>query len=176
MKASDLRLEELVDFSEGRLHLHERRLVLHDIHAFAQYRKDLLDMVGPENARRILTRFGYFWGQADAAAMKRVLRWDSLEEWLKAGPRLQPPGTSTDVAVRPCGRYTGVMSAAYGISHDRREETIEAKTRWFRSLSPEQRMEVFCEFVNLALSVHPDLAERKDVGSFAGRVQVLRKP
>jgi two-component system, NtrC family, response regulator HydG len=88
MKASDLNLEEVVDFSEGRLHLHGRRLVLHDMHAFAQYRKDLLDMVGWEHARRILTRFGYFWGHADAAAMKRIFQWDSLREWIMAGPRL----------------------------------------------------------------------------------------
>ncbi len=88
MKADDLKLNELVDFSEGWLGLHGRRLVLHDIHAFAQFRKDLVDMAGLEAARRLFTRFGYFWGQADAAAMKRIFTWDSLEEWIRAGPRL----------------------------------------------------------------------------------------
>jgi two-component system, NtrC family, response regulator HydG len=88
MKAIDLRLDELVDFSEGRLNLKGRRLVLHDMHAFAQFRKDLLETAGWEHARRIFTRFGYFWGQADAAAMKRIFKWESLAEWLKAGPRL----------------------------------------------------------------------------------------
>lgn len=88
MKAADLKLEELVDFAEGRLSLKERRLVLHNIHAFAQLRKDLFDMVGQDHARRILTRFGYYWGQADAAAMRRVFEWDSLVELIKAGPRL----------------------------------------------------------------------------------------
>ena len=88
MKAADLKLEELVDFAEGRLSLKERRLVLHNIHAFAQFRKDLFDMVGQDHARRILTRFGYYWGQADAAAMRRVFEWDSLVELIKAGPRL----------------------------------------------------------------------------------------
>lgn len=88
MKASDLRFEELIAFSEGHLHLHGRRLVLHDMHAFAQYRRDLQEMVGPESARRLLTRFGYFWGHADAAAMKRIFEWDSVEEWILAGPRL----------------------------------------------------------------------------------------
>ncbi len=88
MKADDLKLNELVDFSEGWLGLHGRRLVLHDIHAFAQFRKDLVDTIGPGPARRMFTRFGYFWGQADAAAMKRVFEWDNLEEWIKAGPRL----------------------------------------------------------------------------------------
>ncbi|MBI5818150.1 MAG: sigma 54-interacting transcriptional regulator [Verrucomicrobia bacterium] len=88
MKAADLKLEELVDFAEGRLTLKERRMVLHNIHAFAQFRKDLFDMVGADHARRILTRFGYFWGQADAAAMKRVFEWDNLTELIKAGARL----------------------------------------------------------------------------------------
>ena len=87
MKAVDLKLDELVDFSEGRLGLRGRRLVLHSIHAFAQFRKDLLGMVGLDQARRIFTRFGYFWGHADAAAMARIFEWDSLAEWVKAGPR-----------------------------------------------------------------------------------------
>jgi len=88
MRADDLKLGELVDFSEGKVHLHGRRLVLHDLHAFSQHRKDLVDLVGMEEARRIFTRFGYFWGQADAAAMKRIFNWDSRAEWIKAGPRM----------------------------------------------------------------------------------------
>lgn len=88
MKAEDLRLEELVEFGAGRLTLKERRMALHDMHAFAQFRRDLLDMVGIDHARRILTRYGLFWGQADAAAMKRLFAWDNLEEMLRAGPRM----------------------------------------------------------------------------------------
>ena len=88
MKAEDLRIQELVEFADGTLSLHGRRLVLHDINAFAQFRRDLVEMVGLEQTRRILTRFGYFWGQADAAAMKRIFTWDSPAEWLMAGPRM----------------------------------------------------------------------------------------
>jgi len=88
MKAEDLHLDELVDFSEGILSLHGRRLVIHSIDAFAQFRRDLGEMVGLDQARRILTRFGYFWGNADAAAMKRIFTWDSTSDWLKAGPRM----------------------------------------------------------------------------------------
>ena len=62
--------------------------MLHSIHALAQFRKDLLDMLGPVHTRRLFTRFGYFWGNADAAAMKRIFTWDSLTEWLRAGPRM----------------------------------------------------------------------------------------
>ena len=57
MKAQDLRLKELVAFEDGRIDLHGRRLVLHSIDAFAHFRKDLVEMVGLEQARRILTRF-----------------------------------------------------------------------------------------------------------------------
>jgi len=88
MKAEDLKLQELVEFADGTLSLHGRRLVLHDINAFAQFRRDLAEMVGLEQTRRILTRFGYFWGQADAAAMARIFTWDSMTDWLMAGPRM----------------------------------------------------------------------------------------
>jgi two-component system, NtrC family, response regulator HydG len=88
MKADELKLGELVDFSEGGVWLHGRRLVLHDVHAFAQFREDLLRTLGQEQGRRILTRFGFFWGHADAAAMKRIFQWDSPLEWLKAGSHL----------------------------------------------------------------------------------------
>jgi hypothetical protein len=57
--------------------------------------------------------------------------------------------------------------------HDRNQESIEAKTRWFRSLSMADRMEVFCSFVDLALSVNPELKDQNHAQPIAGRVQVL---
>jgi two-component system response regulator HydG len=88
LEAADLRLEELVQFSDGLISLHGRRLILHDIHAIAQFRSELVDSLGAEQSRRILTRFGFFWGQADAAAMKRIFRWKSDTECLLALKRL----------------------------------------------------------------------------------------
>jgi DNA-binding NtrC family response regulator/predicted hydrocarbon binding protein len=88
MNAEELRLEELVRFSQCLLDLHGRRLLIHDAPALGQSRRDLIEMVGWDDARRILTRKGYFWGQADAAGMKRLFHWDSVEEWFKAGSRL----------------------------------------------------------------------------------------
>lgn len=88
MKADELTLAELVELADGRFDLHGRRLVLHSSDALAQLRKDLVEMVGVEQARRVFTRFGNFWGRADAAAMKRIFQWDSLEDWLRAGPRM----------------------------------------------------------------------------------------
>ena len=57
--------------------------------------------------------------------------------------------------------------------HDRNQESIEAKTRWFRSLSIADRMEVFCSFTELALSVNPNLKDRTHAQPVAGRIQVL---
>ena len=54
MKAQDLTLNELVEFKEGAIYLHGSRLVLHSMNSFGQFRKDLIDMVGVEQARRTL--------------------------------------------------------------------------------------------------------------------------
>jgi len=60
------------------------------------------------------------------------------------------------------------------ISHNRADETIEAKTRWFRSLPLSERMEMLCEFTDLALTANPRLMEQKDAEPIEGRVRVLR--
>jgi hypothetical protein len=62
---------------------------------------------------------------------------------------------------------------ARSISHERSEESPEAKARWFRSLSMAERMELLCDFTDLALSVRPDLLEHEDAQPVEGRVQVV---
>ncbi len=129
MKAADLKLSELVDFEEGRLNLHGRRLVLHDLHAFAQLRKDLIETVGADGARSVLTRFGYFWGQADAAAMKRIFEWDSLSDLVLAGPRMHTIQGVVKASVRSLdidestGRFR--MELTWHGSGDAEEHVIE---------------------------------------------------
>jgi len=58
-------------------------------------------------------------------------------------------------------------------SHDRLEESPEAKAWWFRSLPMSERMERLCAFTDLALSVNPSLQERKCAQPVAGRIQVI---
>ncbi len=88
MRPDDLSLDELVQMSTGNISLHGRRLVLHPIHAFAQFRKDILKMLGWDYARKLFTRFGFFCGQADAAAMQKMFQWDDPVDWLSAGSKL----------------------------------------------------------------------------------------
>ena len=61
MKANDLNLAELMDFSHGWVGLHGRRLIIHDLSSLAQFRKDLFEALGMEEAQRLLTRKGFFW-------------------------------------------------------------------------------------------------------------------
>jgi hypothetical protein len=50
---------------------------------------------------------------------------------------------------------------------------MEAKTRWFKSLSLDERMEVSCSFVDLALSVNPRLKDRTHAHPIEGRIQAI---
>ena len=59
------------------------------------------------------------------------------------------------------------------ITHDRREESIEAKTRWFRSLPLSERMEMFCSFTDMALTLNPDLADKKDAQQTERRIRII---
>ena len=59
------------------------------------------------------------------------------------------------------------------VSHDRHDESFEAKARWFQSLSMDERMQVFCELTDLLLENNPDLIRAKDAQPIPGRVRVL---
>ncbi len=62
------------------------------------------------------------------------------------------------------------------ISHDRKEETFEAKVRWFKSLTLSERMEMLVAFTDLALEINPKLQDKKDAEQIKGSVQVISKP
>jgi hypothetical protein len=62
---------------------------------------------------------------------------------------------------------------APAISHDHQEETIEAKARWFQSLSLKERMDLLCAFTDLILASNPDVVERKNAQPVEGRIRVL---
>ncbi len=89
MRSEDLTFDELIHFSDGVVDMHGRRLIIHDFFALGQLQRDLIKMFGQAQAKRVIIRFGYFWGQTDASAMRRIFKWDSREEMMRAGPRLQ---------------------------------------------------------------------------------------
>ena len=56
--------------------------------------------------------------------------------------------------------------ACVSISHDRQEETLEAKARWFQSLPLSER-------TDLILTSNPNIVEQKDAQPIEERVRVL---
>jgi len=59
------------------------------------------------------------------------------------------------------------------LSHDWQEETIEAKARWFQSLSFTERMDLLCWFTDLVMVANPQIRKQKDAQPIEGRIRVL---
>ena len=68
------------------------------------------------------------------------------------------------------------MTEPFGISHDREEETMDAKARWFREFSPAERLSMLMEWTELVLQANPRLIGIKDAIPVEGRVRVLELP
>ncbi len=127
MKSEDLRLEEIVSFSEGTLTLGGREVVLHSLHAFAQFRKDLLDTANLDHARSVLTRFGYFQGQADASALLNNFKWDDKLELIKAGCKLHSlEGIARDIVDK--------------LSYEESSKTFVMELTWVDSKEAEEHL------------------------------------
>jgi hypothetical protein len=59
------------------------------------------------------------------------------------------------------------------VTHDRAEETIEAKALWFQSLTLIERMEMLCTFTELLLMTNPEIVEQRNAQPVEGRILVL---
>ena len=85
---SDLRRLLRFETDSGAIWLGDRRMVLMHTNALAALRQDLITSVGPEHARRILTRMGYASGLSDAEYAKKMRPGDSLQDSFMVGPQL----------------------------------------------------------------------------------------
>jgi two-component system response regulator HydG len=90
MRAADLDLRELLAFEPkgGIMRLGGQRVILFDAAALGLLRKELIDTLGFEAARAILTRFGYAHGRRVAETLRSEFPWDDEREWQRAGARL----------------------------------------------------------------------------------------
>jgi hypothetical protein len=59
------------------------------------------------------------------------------------------------------------------VTHDRQEETIEAKALWFQSLTLAERMDMLCAFTELLLLTNPKVVEQRNAQPVEGRILVL---
>ena len=90
MRAKDLDLRELLAFEPegGIIRFGPQRVLLLDAVALGLLRKQLIETLGLEAARGVLTRFGYAHGWRTAESMKTQFPWDDEREWRRAGGRL----------------------------------------------------------------------------------------
>ncbi len=91
MKAEDLLLADVLDFQprQGIIRLHEQRVVILSATAMGLMRKELIDTLGMDTARRLLLRFGFADGYHDAVNLRDRSNWADPGEGLQAGATLQ---------------------------------------------------------------------------------------
>jgi len=82
-----LQLAELLDFrpDQGVIRLHEQRVVILSAAAMGLLRKELIDTLGAETARRFLMRFGFADGYHDAVSLRDRAAWSNPVDGLRTG-------------------------------------------------------------------------------------------
>jgi transcriptional regulator with PAS, ATPase and Fis domain len=90
MRVEDLDLKELLELDPhgGMVHFAGQRALIFDAVSQGLLRKELVDSFGERVARGILSRYGYIHGRRLAETMKNKFKWDSDEDWKKAGARI----------------------------------------------------------------------------------------
>ncbi|MGH9844863.1 MAG: XylR N-terminal domain-containing protein [Blastocatellia bacterium] len=129
MNSSRLKLLELlkVDEAAGTIHFKHRRMLIFDADAMGLLRKELIETLGLERARRILTRFGYACGYRDALTSKELFHWQSDADWFAAGPRLHT--------------LEGIVRARLlRLQMDKSGGVLEAEAEWLHSYEAEQHL------------------------------------
>ena len=124
-----LHLAELLDFrpDQGIIRLHEQRVVILSAAAMGLLRKELVDTLGLETARRLLLRFGFADGYHDAVSLRDRSHWASPEEGLRAGAMLHT--------------LEGIVRAdVISIERDDTTGRFEEEVAWHDSYEAEQHL------------------------------------
>jgi transcriptional regulator of acetoin/glycerol metabolism len=109
-----MHLAEVLDFrpDQGIIRLHEQRVVILSAAAMGLMRKELIDTLGLETARRLLLRFGFADGYHDAVSLRDRSKWANPLDGLRAGAMLHTLEGIVRVEVRAVeydemtGRFT----------------------------------------------------------------------
>jgi len=128
----DLHLAEVLDFrpDQGIIRLHEQRVVILSAAAMGLLRKELIDTLGLETARRVAIRFGFADGYHDAVNLRERSNWTDLVEGIRAGAVLQTLEGIVRVDVRK-------------IEHDPATGRFEEEVVWHDSYVAEQHVHHF---------------------------------
>ena len=159
-------LSQVLDFrpDQGIIRLHEQRVVILSAAAMGLLRKELIDTLGPETARRLMLRFGYADGYHDAVSLRDRSTW--------ARPTRRAPRRR---GASPARRYR--PSRDRQLEHDAASGRFEEEVIWHDSYVAEQHLHHYgksevpvcwslvglCERVRKRLSRTGDLLPRNGV-------------
>ncbi len=132
MDLERLSLEEVLDFrpDQGIIRLHEQRVLILSAAAMGLMRKEIIDTLGLEIARRLFLRFGYADGYHDAVSLRDRSNWATPLDGLRACAILH--------------RLEGIVGAKIlNIHHDDSTGTFEEKVLWHDSYVAEQHLHHF---------------------------------
>ena len=124
-----LHVAEVLDFrpDQGVIRLHEQRVVLLSAAAWGLMRKELIDTLGAETARRVFLRFGYADGYHDAVSLRDRSEWPTPLEGLRAGVILH--------------RLEGIVRAEITkLEHDAASGRFEEEMVWHNSYVAEHHV------------------------------------
>ena len=124
-----LHLAEVLDFwpDQGIIRLHEQRVVILSAAALGLLRKELIDTLGAETARKLMLRFGFADGYHDAVGLRDRSNWASPLEGLRAGSVLH--------------RLEGIVRAEIAsVDYNETKGTLEATIVWHDSYVAEQHV------------------------------------
>ncbi len=126
---NDLHLTELLDFrpDQGIIRLHDQRVVILSAAAMGLLRKELIDTLGLETARRLAIRFGFADGYHDAVNLRERSTWTNAVDGLRAGAMLQT--------------LEGIVRAEIrSVDHDASTGRFEEEVFWHDSYVAEQHV------------------------------------
>jgi DNA-binding NtrC family response regulator len=125
----NLHLAELLDFrpDQGIIRLHDQRVVILSAAAMGLLRKELIDTLGLETARRVAIRFGFADGYHDAVNLRERSKWIDPVDGLRAGAMLQTLEGIVRVELR-------------SVDHDASTGRFEAEVFWHDSYVAEQHV------------------------------------
>ena len=129
MKPEDLLLADVLDFQPGQgiIRLHEQRVVILSATAMGLLRKELIDTLGIDTARRLLLRFGFADGYHDAVNLRERSAWADPVEGLRAGAALHT--------------LEGIVRATpLRIEYDSPTGRFDADVEWHESYEAEQHV------------------------------------
>ncbi|BAL25225.1 PAS domain S-box protein [Azoarcus sp. KH32C] len=132
MRADELDFHSLVEFApeRGAIQFSGRRAILLHTDAMGALRKELVETLGVDIAKVILTRYGFSCGHEDAGLLPGFMNPDTTEEFVRGGPRVH--------------MFSGIAEVeTHSVEVDRERGRYRMSGYWRRSYEAEQHLRLF---------------------------------